>query len=221
MEAGELPAFERPARPWDAREAALREFRPRRTLAASCVAGALVVTGVLTVIGLVRIYLDGPGPGGAAARGGRPGGSAGTGLVDGAPGAGTAGTGLAWHDPAVLGLCAGLVATGLLLLLLALVPGRSRTIPLVTDDPDCVSGLSRRGLRCIVAAAASGVPGIEWVRVRLRGRAPATLLVWVGTDDREPGRFTEQVERAVRARIESIGLAGTPRVLVRLRWKDV
>jgi hypothetical protein len=226
----------------------VREFRPRRTVAASCVAGALTAVGVLGVSELVRIQLNGADPDRAA-----PGDS---GPLDAGPveaglvgvvlrGAGPDGTGFAWADPAMLVFCAGLVAVGLFLLLLALVPGVCRTLPLEADDPDCAGALSRRGLRRIVAAAANGVPGIERVRVRLRGRWRTTLLVRVGMPPaarsaespedpragtgnaasgsgyRNPGRLAEQVELAVQARLDAIGLAGPPRVLVRLRWRDV
>jgi hypothetical protein len=210
----EVAPEEAPTRTWEARQASVREFRPRRTLVALCVAVALTAAGVLAVAELALIRLRGRAHFGER-----------TGLLWPAPetigGPGVVGPDrLLWSDHAVLWTGAVIAAFGVLLLLSALLPGRTRHVPLGADHPDFLSGLTRSGMRRMLVTTAAGVPGIDRATVRLRGRFRPRAVVRVTTNYRNPGRFAEQVREAVQARLEEIDPVRVPRVVVRLRWRD-
>lgn len=107
---------------------------------------------------------------------------------------------------------------GLLMLLLALVPGRSRTVPVETSDPLIVIGITRAGLRRTLRAAAQKVNGVDRARVRLRRR---TIEVTVVTGPESSGAMLRQVGTAVGDRLAGVGTLGTGEVVVRLRRKGV
>ncbi|MEU8317635.1 DUF6286 domain-containing protein [Nonomuraea sp. NPDC048881] len=107
---------------------------------------------------------------------------------------------------------------GLLMLLLAIVPGRSRTVPVETSDPLIVIGITRAGLRRTLRAAAQKVSGVERARVRLRRR---TIEVTVVTGPESSGAMLRQVGTAVGDRLAGVGTLGTGEVVVRLRRKGV
>ncbi|MFI7111084.1 DUF6286 domain-containing protein [Nonomuraea sp. NPDC050227] len=107
---------------------------------------------------------------------------------------------------------------GLLMLLLAIVPGRSRTVPVETSDPLIVIGITRAGLRRTLRAAAQKVNGVDRARVRLRRR---TIEVTVVTGPESSGAMLRQVGTAVGDRLAGVGTLGTGEVVVRLRRKGV
>lgn len=109
-------------------------------------------------------------------------------------------------------------AAGLLMLLLAIVPGRSRTVPVETSDPLIVIGITRAGLRRTLRAAAQKVNGVDRARVRLRRR---TIEVTVVTGPESSGAMLRQVGTAVGDRLAGVGTLGTGEVVVRLRRKGV
>lgn len=207
----------------------MREFRPRRTLAALCVAVALTAAGVLAAAEIALIRLRGEAhfgrqtglrwPETGTSGAGVSGVSGANGIVTRDSGAGDAGQ-LLWSDHLVLWTGGAFAVFGVVLLLLALIPGRTRLVPLRATHPDCLSGLTRSGLRRMLVATAAGVPGIERASVRLRGRLRPRAIVRVTTGYRNPGRFADQVRDAIRARLEEIAPVRPPRVVVRLRWRD-
>ncbi|TDD09511.1 hypothetical protein E1292_09485 [Nonomuraea deserti] len=105
---------------------------------------------------------------------------------------------------------------GVLMVLLAVVPGRSRLVAVETSDPLIVIGITRSGLRRTLAAAAQQVAGVEKARVRLRRR---TIEVTVVTDAESTGAMLRQVGTAVGDRLAGVGTLGTGEVVVRLRRK--
>jgi hypothetical protein len=118
-----------------------------------------------------------------------------------------------WQE---LSAAAALPATGagVLMLLLAIVPGRSRMVPVETADPLVVIGITRPGLRRTLRAAAQQVSGVDRARVRLRRR---TIEVTVRTGPESSGTMLRQVGTAVGDRLAGVGTLGTGEVTVRLR----
>lgn len=182
-----------------AHRAAIRAFRPRRALPAVLTATALTATGALVAASILSALLGDPivGPD-LAARADR--------LT----------RGLRWSDPAALAAAGGLTLAGLLLVLPAVLPGRSRALPLSGDDPAVAAGLSRRGLRVALCAAALDVPGVTEVRVRLRRWPRRRVVVHAATRYRNPHALQDQVTDAVQRRLDGLELVRAPRVRVRL-----
>jgi hypothetical protein len=100
----------------------------------------------------------------------------------------------AWQDRATLLTAGATAAVGVLLILIAVVPGRPRLVALRTGDPDLVAGVPRSALARMLAAAASDVDGVREARARVRGRR---VLVAATTGLRETTRLTERVRAAV------------------------
>ncbi|WP_449066436.1 DUF6286 domain-containing protein, partial [Planomonospora algeriensis] len=121
-----------------------------------------------------------------------------------------------WSDPAVLGAALGVLAVGAALVAVAVVPGRSRLVPLETGDPLAVIGLTRSGLRRTLRAAAESVDGVVRARVRL-GRGGVEVLVVAETDG--TGRLLRQVGAAVGDRLADLGAVCGDEVVVRLRGR--
>lgn len=121
-----------------------------------------------------------------------------------------------WADLAPAGLVLALAGTALLLL--AVVPGRARLVPVETTDPLIVIGVTRSGLRHTLRAAARRVEGVERARVRLRrGRIEVTVT----TGPESSGTMLRQVGAAVGDRLAGLGTLGTGEVVVRLRRRGL
>ncbi|TDB88597.1 DUF6286 domain-containing protein [Actinomadura sp. 7K534] len=182
-QAGLRPAVERAdpkAGSRKADRAARHVFRSRRVRTAMVAALLLTAGGVLTAIEVISTLLD------------RPVRVFPYGWVSDA----------AWDDWYVLAIFGALAALGLFFLLAALLPGRSRTVPLHGGDPALVMGVSRRGLRRAVAAAAEEAPGVSGVaRVRL-GRRRVTVVA--ETPVHEPAGLHEGVAETVRDRLDRL-----------------
>jgi Family of unknown function (DUF6286) len=123
---------------------------------------------------------------------------------------------LRWGDPPVLATGAGIALGGLLLFLSALLPGRTRIVPLAGDGPDFVVGVRRRSLHATLRDAALGVPGITGARVRLRGRLRPHVRIRAVTDFHNPGALPDLVADTVRARLDDLHPVRATPVRVRL-----
>ncbi|QFY06817.1 hypothetical protein GBF35_09025 [Nonomuraea phyllanthi] len=119
-----------------------------------------------------------------------------------------------WRELSTAALA--VAGAGTLMLALAVVPGRSRLVPVETSDPLIVIGITRPGLRRTLRAAAQQVPGVIGARVRLRNR---TIEVTVMTESESSGSMLRQVGTAVGDRLAGLGTLGTGEVVVRLREK--
>ncbi|GAA1757721.1 DUF6286 domain-containing protein [Streptomonospora arabica] len=106
-----------------------------------------------------------------------------------------------WSDPVVQTASAVAAATGLVLIAVALVPGRSRFTALRTADPELVVGLSRSGLKRTLAAAAQEVGGVRAARVSVGRRR---VRVRVRTDLREAPELRGEVSAAVGRRLAEL-----------------
>ena len=181
------------------RRAAARAFRPRRVLPAVVVAAVLAAAAILAAIEVISTLAGHPVhvlPAGWLARTGRD---------------------VHWDDTAALATAAVACALGIVLIALALAPGRSRMIALASGDPQTVTGITRAGLRRYLAAAATGVDGIARARVRL-GRRRARVRA--ASPLRDARGLSGQVEQAVTGRLEQLAPLRPRRVRVTVRRKE-
>ncbi|MFI6319787.1 DUF6286 domain-containing protein [Nonomuraea sp. NPDC050556] len=121
-----------------------------------------------------------------------------------------------WAELPLAGL--GAAGLGALLVVLAVLPGRSRLVPVETSDPLIVIGITRSGLRRTVRAVAQDVEGVAKARVRLRRRL---IEVTVVTGNESSGLMLRQVGTAVGDRLNGIGALCGGEVVVRLRRKGL
>ncbi|TDB72098.1 hypothetical protein E1264_42090 [Actinomadura sp. KC216] len=198
-QAGPRPATMRRApvdEPRKADRAAKHAFRSRRVRPAMLVALLLTAAGTLTAIEVISALFDRP---------------ARVFPYDWAKD-------VAWDDPAALAISGGLALVGLLCLLAALLPGKSRIVPLHGRDPNLMMGVSRRGLKAAVAAAAEDAPGVSRARrVRLRRRR---VKVVAETPVHAPEDLDKGVEEAVRARLDRLEPLPARSVSVRMKRRD-
>ncbi|MER6831766.1 DUF6286 domain-containing protein [Streptosporangium sp. NPDC000563] len=121
-----------------------------------------------------------------------------------------------WSDPAVFAASVLAVAMGLVMLALAVLPGRSRLVPLEAGDPHMVIGITRSGLRRTLREAAESVEEVNGARVRLTSRI---VEVTVFTDAERTGPVLRRVGAAVGDRLGGLGAMCAGEVVVRLRRK--
>ncbi|MEV6985348.1 DUF6286 domain-containing protein [Sphaerisporangium sp. NPDC051017] len=179
---GEHETGRPPPREGAQRRAAARAFRPRRTVPATVTALLLALAALVTLIGAV-----------AAATGANMRTVPWTSFAD--FGAGPV------DDPAHLAVAGAAVVVGLFLLGLALVPGRTRVVPLASDDPSTVTGITERGLRRHLATVATAVDGVSRARVKLRRRVVHVRAV---TPLRDPGDLPGEITEAVGGRLDAL-----------------
>ncbi|RDI43295.1 DUF6286 domain-containing protein [Nocardia mexicana] len=120
---------------------------------------------------------------------------------------------IAWEGPWVAVAGVGAVLAGLLLLALAVLPGRPVVVPLAADD-EITAGVLRRGLHGALREAAQSVEGVQSARVRLHRR---TVRITARTRHAHPADLPEAVCAAVDERVARIGPHPAPRVSTRLR----
>lgn len=169
---------------------------PRRTIPAAVTALVLLGVCVLTAISVIQLLADQ-----------RP-------LISYAAIAELAHT-TRWDNLAVA-VGAGLVMLiGLILLIIAILPGRPTVIPLQATGTDAVldTGASRRSLRSTLHAAANAVDGVTATRLTLRGK---TVTAAVRTHRTTPEGLAEAVRAAISHRLDQISPATRPAVRVRV-----
>ncbi|MDX8029417.1 DUF6286 domain-containing protein [Lentzea sp. BCCO 10_0856] len=113
-----------------------------------------------------------------------------------------------WSAPEMAVASGVATAIGLVLLLVAVVPGRARTAPL--DDRTAVSV---RGLRNALRTAAH-VDGVESAAVKVRRRRVKTV---VRTRRSVPDGLGDAVRAALEQRVGELALARPPQVVVRVK----
>jgi hypothetical protein len=176
-----------------------RVFRPRRMVPAMIVAAVLVVVSALAAAGIIAVLagrrLD----------------------ILHADAIGRWLAGLSWSDPVAKVVGAVVVLVGLLLVVIAIVPGRPRVVALNCAEPDVVAGITRRGLRCVAAVAASDVDGVDRVRTKARGRRVRVKVTTPLRDSADAGAVAGRTRQAVEKALDDLDLARPVRVAVRLR----
>jgi hypothetical protein len=125
---------------------------------------------------------------------------------------------LTWGHPVVRAAAGVLIAVGVVLAGLAVVPGRCRLVPLETTDPHLVIGLSRAGLRRTLASVVWAVPGVAAVSVRFSRRVIEIVVV---TDAQRTGDLLAEVGSVVGERLSGLGVLCRHEVVVRLRRRRV
>ncbi|MEJ2889531.1 DUF6286 domain-containing protein [Actinomycetospora aeridis] len=119
-----------------------------------------------------------------------------------------------WQAPAVLVAAGVAAALGLVLLVAALWPGRTHVLPLVADPalPEIVAGgWHRHDLAARLRRRALAVEGVEGATARVRRRR---VRVTTRTHRAATGALREAVATAVRADLDTLGLARRPRLRV-------
>ncbi|MEU2717690.1 DUF6286 domain-containing protein [Streptomyces sp. NPDC007205] len=131
---------------------------------------------------------------------------------------------LSTHGPgdSTLALGAVTLLLGLELILLALTPGRRRSLTMRTPDRHMRAALNRATAESLVRHAVADVSGISHARVRVRGHR-ARVRATVGFGDRDTAH--EAVTTAAHEALATCGLKHTPRLRVSLRtaagWQPV
>lgn len=176
--------------------AAVRLFRPGRGIPATIAAFALLAIGLLAALEIVSALLGAP-----------------AGIVPYRRAADWAMT-TSWNDTSALVVSAVVAALGLLLLLIALVPGRSAYVPLRTDDPETIIGMRRRSFADAIAHAARSARGARDARARMRGGRVRVTVTTAATDVRA---VHDTVLQAVSDKIDEIDPVHRPRVDLHVR----
>jgi uncharacterized protein DUF6286 len=178
--------------------ATARAFRSRRTIAATIVAVVLAALAILAAVEVISRLADHPARVLPVDR-----------LTE-------LGRDTRWDDPLALAVSGVVAAVGLLLLLIAVLPGRSPVVPLAVAAPDLVAGITPRALRRDAAAAAREVAGVTRASATLHGRR---LRVRADTLLRDPGDLAERVRQAVTARLDLLAPVRPVRVRASVRRK--
>lgn len=200
-----LPADTQP--PWQraaqwsnhgVRRRARRVFRPRRSVPAIIVAAILAAAGILGAIQAVGAALGHPlwkvsyhdfaGP-----------------LRD-----------THWGDTVALAAAAAIAFIGLILLLVAVLPGRPSAIVLASGDTAIVIGAPQASLRRVLERAARDVDGIERARVKLRRRS---ATIHATTRLRDTSGLRGSVHAAVQDRLTALDPLSPIRIRVRIHRK--
>lgn len=181
------------------RRAVRRAFGPRRVLPSVVTAALLTAAAVILAVEVIGALV------------GRP-----PGLLPVADLA-RLGQNLRWDDVLVLAVASLLSALGLLLLLLALRPGRLRAIPLRSDDANVLLGIARSDLRRYVARAAQSVDGVDRARVKVRrGRVRVRAV----SPLHDVAELTGQLRGAVAERLGTLAPLHRPHLRVTVRHRE-
>lgn len=181
------------------RRRARRVFRPRRTVPGVLVAAVLAAGGIVGCIWAASAALGHP-----------------LWNIPYGDFAGPLQSTVHWDDTRTLAIAAAVSFVGLVLLLIAVIPGRPRAIPLASGDDSVVVGVPRRSLRRSLRWLAEEVPGIDSAKVRARRQS---VTVRATTQLRDTAGLRESVQTVVQERLEALDPLWPPRVKVRLRQK--
>jgi uncharacterized protein DUF6286 len=122
-----------------------------------------------------------------------------------------------WDHSVVL-LGAGLAAlVGILLLLLAVLPGRTRAVLVGSADTDMLLAIGRRSLRRLLARDARRVVGVQRARVAVRRRR---IVVHAHGRAGAPVEARGEVREALERRLADLQLTGPAGQRVHVRWKE-
>lgn len=181
------------------RRKARREFRPRRRIPGVLVAAVLVAAGILGCIWAASAALSHP-----------------LWNIPHSDFAGPLQSTVHWNDTGTIIVASAVAFVGFLLIAIAVIPGRTRAIPLASGDDSLVIGVPRRSLRRSLGWLAADVAGIDKVKVRT-GRH--SVKVRATTRLRDPAGLREGVQAVVEERLVRLDPLWPVRVKVRLRRK--
>ncbi len=122
-----------------------------------------------------------------------------------------------WDDTQILIGASAAAFVGFLLILIALIPGRTRAIPLASGDESLVIGVSRRSLHRSLGWLAEDIAGIDRARVKTGRRS---VKVRATTRLRDPAGLRESVQAVVEDRLAGYEPLWPMRVKVRVRRRE-
>jgi Family of unknown function (DUF6286) len=181
------------------RRNARRTFLPRRTIPGVLVAAVLAAAGILGCIWA------------ASAAAGHP-----VWNVSYGDFAGPIQTTAHWDDSRTIAIAAAVAFVGFVLILIGVLPGRTRAIPLASGDESVVVGVPRRSLRRSLGWLAAEIPGIDKAKGRVRRRS---VTVRATTPLRDTTGLRESVQTVVQERLAALDPLWPLPVKVRLRQK--
>lgn len=203
-----IPAPSGPPRParsdaWSSpgsRHRARRAFRPRRTIPGTLVAAIIAAAGIIGTIWAASAALSHP-----------------LWNVPHGDFAGPMQSTVHWASTGTLAVASAVAFVGFVLILIAVVPGRTRAIPLASGDESVVIGVPRRSLHRSLGWLASEVAGIDKAKVKTRRR---TVRVRATTRLRDTSDVHEKVRKTVQDRLAALDPIAALQVKVKLRQKD-
>jgi hypothetical protein len=122
-----------------------------------------------------------------------------------------------WDRTGTLAVASAVALAGFLLILIALLPGRTRAIPLASADDSVVIGVPRRSLRRSLRWLVQDIPGIDKAKVRTRR---GTVNVRGTTRLRDTADLQEKVRTTVQDRLKALDPLWPLQVKVKLRVKE-
>lgn len=181
------------------RRAVARQYRPRRIVPAVIVALVLAVASILIAIEVISQLVDQP-----------------LGLLP-ADTLAELGRETQWNDPLAVVVAVVAVLLGLLLLVLALTPGRVRARPLASPRPGVVAAVAPGDLERLAARAAETVDGVDHASA---GAGNGRISVKVDSPLHDPGNLDGQVQQVVSERVDQLGLLDEPQIRVNVRHRE-
>lgn len=176
-----------------------RQYRTRRTVPAVIVALLIAAASIVIVIEVISRLVDQP-----------------LGLLP-VDALGDLGRETQWNDPLTVTVAIVAVLLGVLLLVLALTPGRVRARPLRSARPGVAVAVAPGDLERLVAQAAEAVDGVDHASASAgNGR----VSVRVNSPLHDPGGLDEQVQQAVSERLDQLGLLDEPQIRVSVRHRE-
>ena len=182
------------------RRKARREFRPRRRIPGVLLAAVLVAAGIVGCVWAASAALSHP-----------------LWNIPYRDFAGPLQSSVHWDDTGTLLVASAVAFVGFLLIVMAVVPGRTRAVPLASGDESLVIGVPRRSLRRSLGWLAADVAGIDKAKVRI-GRH--SVKVRATTRLRDPAGLRESVQAVIEDRLARLDPLWPARVKVRLRRKE-
>jgi Family of unknown function (DUF6286) len=183
-----------------ARRKARRTFRPRRTIPGVLVAAVIAAAGIIGTIWAASAALGHP-----------------LWNVPHGDFAGPMQSTVHWNSTGTLAVASAVAFVGFLLILIAVLPGRARAIPLASGDESVVIGVPRRSLRRSLGWLVQDVDGVSKAKVRIRRRS---VEVRATTRLRETAGLQEKVRETVQNRLAALDPLWPPQIKVKLRTKE-
>lgn len=181
------------------RQTVTREFRPRRTVPAVIVAVLLAAAAVLVAIEILAELFGNP-----------------LGLLP-VEDLARLGRETQWNDPLTFIVAILACLLGLLLLFLALWPGRVKASALSSGRPGVAVAITSSDLQRLATQAAESVSGVD--RASASGGA-GKLDVRADSPLHDAGDLGDQVQRAVSEQLDQLALLRPPRIRVNVRHRE-
>ena len=117
----------------------------------------------------------------------------------------------AWDDPMVILVWGILIVLGVILLVVALVAGRQRSVSMDSGTEGASLSVRRRSLERYLAGVATAQPGVRRARASVK---PASIKVRADTTRLDAQDVRERVQQALSDRVQSLRLTPAPTISV-------